>query len=212
LVPVKNHRLLLDAAHLVARSSQLAAQFWIIGDGELRDDLQRYATSLGLNGAVQFLGWRRDLPVVYRDLDIVVLTSRNEGSPVSLIEAMAAARPIVATDVGGVRELLTGDEERGMKKEDGGWRMEERDAARSSLLPPPSSSSHFEVLAHGLLVPPGSAEALAAALERLIVDAPLRQALGQAGRRFAASRYRLERLVADIERLYGELLRQSHKS
>ena len=205
LVPVKNHRMFLDAAaHLVPRPSSLVPRFWIVGDGELRDDLQRYATSLELNGTVRFLGWRRDLPAVYRDLDIVVLTSRNEGSPVSLIEAMAAARPVVATDVGGVRELLAGDVDRGQGTEGRRQKAEGREMhgeRRASSL-----TQLYELLPHGLLVPPGNVEALAAAIRRLIEDEPLRRQLGEAGRRFVASRHRLERLVGDIERLYDELL------
>jgi glycosyltransferase involved in cell wall biosynthesis len=56
---------------------------------------------------MHFLGMRSDLPEIYADLDVVVLCSRNEGLPVSIIEALAAARPVVATDVGAVRDLVT---------------------------------------------------------------------------------------------------------
>jgi glycosyltransferase involved in cell wall biosynthesis len=59
---------------------------------------------------VRFLGWRRDLARVYADLDVVALTSRNEGSPVALIEALASARPVVATAVGGVPEVVLNGE------------------------------------------------------------------------------------------------------
>ena len=64
------------------------------------------AQRLGLEAHVRFLGWRRDLGRVYADLDVVALCSRNEGSPVVLIEALAAARPAVATAVGGVPEVV----------------------------------------------------------------------------------------------------------
>src|SRR4051812_8952169 len=66
----------------------------------------RRARAMGLDGVVHFLGWRRDLAAVYADLDVVCLSSLNEGSPVALIEAMAAARPVVATAVGGVPEVV----------------------------------------------------------------------------------------------------------
>ncbi|HEY0581772.1 MAG TPA: glycosyltransferase, partial [Chloroflexota bacterium] len=59
-----------------------------------------------LSDVVRFLGWRRDLQRVYADLDVVALTSRNEGSPVALIEALASARPVVSTAVGGVAEVV----------------------------------------------------------------------------------------------------------
>ena len=103
LVPIKAHEDFLQAASLVLKQ-QPGAHFVIVGDGERRAELERLANRLGR--AVHFLGWRRDLPRVYADLDVVALTSRNEGSPVALIEALASARPVVATAVGGVPEVV----------------------------------------------------------------------------------------------------------
>lgn len=105
LVPIKNHRLFLNAAHLLL-VEEPNARFVIVGDGEERDALQEVAESLGILDYVRFVGWRQDLEAIYSDLDILVLTSINEGTPVSLIEAMAAGVPIVATSVGGVPDLL----------------------------------------------------------------------------------------------------------
>ena len=82
----------------------------IAGDGELEDDLTGYAASLGIADRVRMLGWRRDLPVIYAATDVFLLTSRNEGTPVALIEAMASAVPGVSTDVGGVRDVIGGDD------------------------------------------------------------------------------------------------------
>jgi glycosyltransferase involved in cell wall biosynthesis len=95
----------LDMAVDVARARPDVA-FLVVGDGERRQALEEAARSRGLGSRVHFLGWRADVDRVYADLDVVVLTSRNEGSPVALIEAMAAARPVVATRVGGVGELV----------------------------------------------------------------------------------------------------------
>jgi len=105
LVPIKDVRLFLDAARIVA-TARPATRFVIVGDGELRDELVAHARDLGLGGAVRFLGWRADLPAIYADLDVVALTSRNEGTPVSIIEALASARAVVATAVGGVPDLI----------------------------------------------------------------------------------------------------------
>jgi glycosyltransferase involved in cell wall biosynthesis len=80
--------------------------FVIVGDGELRPALERRASELGLDGRVRFLGWRGDLDTVYAASDLFVLTSRNEGTPVALIEAMAAGLASVSTDVGGVRDVV----------------------------------------------------------------------------------------------------------
>jgi glycosyltransferase involved in cell wall biosynthesis len=105
LVPIKAHEVFLDTAAIIARARPETV-FLIVGDGECRASLEAGARARGIAAQTRFLGWRHDLDRVYADLDAVVLTSRNEGSPVALIEAMAAARPVVATRVGGVPELV----------------------------------------------------------------------------------------------------------
>jgi glycosyltransferase involved in cell wall biosynthesis len=105
LVPIKAHEDFLEAARLIVQGMP-EARFLIIGDGQRRAELERLVDSLGLRSSVRFLGWRRDLERVYADLDVVALASRNEGSPVALIEALAAARPVVSTAVGGVPEVV----------------------------------------------------------------------------------------------------------
>lgn len=105
LTGIKNHRMFFEAA---ARVSQRChnAHFIVVGDGELRSELEKQVGELGLAGVTHFLGWRNDLPAVYADLDLVALTSYNEGTPTTLIEAQAAACPVVATAVGGVPDVV----------------------------------------------------------------------------------------------------------
>lgn len=105
LVPIKAHEVFLAMAVRV-RQAYPRAVFLIVGDGELRAALERRAGELGLTGAVRFLGWRADIDRLYADIDVVALTSRNEGSPVALIEAMAAGAPVVSTEVGGVADVV----------------------------------------------------------------------------------------------------------
>jgi glycosyltransferase involved in cell wall biosynthesis len=106
LVPIKDVATLLHAFAELRRTAP-AARLVVAGDGELRADLERLAASLGVGSAVTFTGWRLDLENIYSAVDAVVLSSLNEGTPVALIEAMAAARPVVATDVGGVPDVVT---------------------------------------------------------------------------------------------------------
>ncbi|HEV3139537.1 MAG TPA: glycosyltransferase, partial [Vicinamibacterales bacterium] len=108
LTAIKNHRLFLDMAQRLARGNA-AVMFLIVGDGELRADLEREAAARGLADRVRFLGWRRDLTTIYGAADVFAITSSNEGTPVALIEAMAAGVPGVATDVGGVRDVIVDD-------------------------------------------------------------------------------------------------------
>ena len=105
LVPIKAPELFLQAAVSI-REALPSAEFLVVGDGERRQELESQVNQLGLSKSVRFLGWRRDLVRVYADLDVVALSSLNEGSPVVLIEALAAARPVVATAVGGVPEVV----------------------------------------------------------------------------------------------------------
>jgi glycosyltransferase involved in cell wall biosynthesis len=111
LVPIKDVPTFLQAARIVA-AARPEARFAIVGDGEERPALESLSRALGLDGRTTFFGWRRDLAAVYGDLDVVVNASRNEGTPVALIEALAASLPVVATRVGGTPDLL-GEGERG---------------------------------------------------------------------------------------------------
>ncbi len=81
-------------------------RFLIVGDGELATELKELANDLQIQDKVIFLCWRDDMPVIYADLDLIALTSLNEGTPVSLIEAMASAKAVVATEVGGVPDIV----------------------------------------------------------------------------------------------------------
>ncbi|HEX2042290.1 MAG TPA: glycosyltransferase [Acidimicrobiales bacterium] len=101
LVPIKDHATLLNAMSRLPE-----AHLAVIGDGELRATLEQRARELRLARRVHFTGWWEDMPSAVADLDVVALPSRNEGTPVALIEASAAARPVVATDVGGVRTVV----------------------------------------------------------------------------------------------------------
>jgi glycosyltransferase involved in cell wall biosynthesis len=168
LVPIKAHEVFLAAAARV-HAVLPQARFIIVGDGERRQELEQQVDALGLGGVTHFLGWRADLDRVYADLDVVVLTSRNEGSPVALIEAMAAGVPVVATAVGGVPDVVA----------DG---------------------------TSGLLAPIDDAPTVADHTIALLRDRPRAAAMGRAGRARVVATYSADRLVADIESLYTELL------
>ena len=103
LVPIKNHKMLFNACRA---GLNLPYKLIVTGDGEMREELEQYAKELGIKDMVEFRGWVKDLREIYSGLDIVALTSLNEGTPVSIIEAIAAARPVVTTDVGGVRDVV----------------------------------------------------------------------------------------------------------
>jgi glycosyltransferase involved in cell wall biosynthesis len=106
LVPVKNHSLFLDAIKFVKENSQKKIRAFIIGDGEERAGIERKVNDLSLNDVIVFTSWEKEVDKVYPGLDIVCLTSLNEGTPVSLIEAQAANKPIVSTNVGGIENVV----------------------------------------------------------------------------------------------------------
>jgi glycosyltransferase involved in cell wall biosynthesis len=116
LVPVKNHYLFLKAIRHVLDHSGKKIRAFIIGDGETRQDLENMAREAGIEFSTEnslehrhpliFTSWRSDVDVINAGLDIVCLTSFNEGTPVSLIEAQAANKPIVSTRVGGIADIV----------------------------------------------------------------------------------------------------------
>ena len=187
LTEVKNHELFLRAAALFKNEFAKpgsSVRFVIIGDGALRNELQQQAQSLGVADDVIFTGSRRDLEHIYPALDIVALTSRNEGTPLTLIEAMANARPVISTAVGGVVDLLG------------------EPLANSDRGP-------FQVCQRGISVSPDDAHGFAAGLARLVDDATLRRETGARGLQFVTRQYSKERLLKDIETLYRGLLQES---
>lgn len=105
LVPIKRIDVLLEG-FAVARRSSARLQLAIVGDGELRAELDALVDALGARDAVTFLGFRTDLVAIAAAADIAVLSSDSEGTPVALIEAAAAARPAVSTQVGGVADIV----------------------------------------------------------------------------------------------------------
>ena len=100
----------LDFVQLAARVRDEIpdVRFLLVGDGELRPDLERLVYTLGLERTVILAGWRRDIPEILNALDVFVLTSRWEGLPRAILEAVAAGTPVVATAVDGTVEALEG--------------------------------------------------------------------------------------------------------
>jgi glycosyltransferase involved in cell wall biosynthesis len=109
IVPIKNHRLFLDAAARTV-AKEPAARFVVVGDGILRPEIERFAEDLGIADRVAFTGWRSDVSRIYSDLDVLVISSDNEGTPFTAMEAMASGRPVVGTAVGGMGDLIADGE------------------------------------------------------------------------------------------------------
>jgi len=102
--PPKNHALLVEAFAQVRADTPL--YLLLVGGGELQDAVREQVAALGLESRVRFLGVRADVADILRASDMFVLSSRVEGNPLSVMEAMAAGLPVVSTAVGGVPELV----------------------------------------------------------------------------------------------------------
>lgn len=114
LVPIKNHPFFIDAIKHLKKISNLPLRFFIIGDGESRADIETYARLNGIDytdkkgkkALLTFTSWIKEIDKVNAGMDIITLCSLNEGTPVSLIEAQASGTPIVATNVGGIEDVV----------------------------------------------------------------------------------------------------------
>ena len=178
LCDIKNLPMLIDAVHrLIDRG--IVVKFVLIGDGPLGRRLRTQVKQRGLSESIFFTGFRKDTAALYVDLDVVALSSLNEGTPLTLIEAMAAARTVASTEVGGVLDLMGECH---------------------------SSSGAFKIWDHGVTVRSGDSEGLAQGLVYLINNPRERQAMGERGRIFMQDNYRVSRLVRDLAGLYSELI------
>lgn len=118
LAPVKNHKLFINAMAEIKRQTSRKIRAFVIGDGELMPDLEKQCNDLGLSyvhscdGAavakadITFTSWIKNVEIAYPGLDIVAMTSLNEGTPVSLIEAQATNVPVISTNVGGIENIV----------------------------------------------------------------------------------------------------------
>jgi glycosyltransferase involved in cell wall biosynthesis len=178
LCEVKNHAMLIESA---AKMKSSPAAFVIVGDGHLRAEIEAQAQIAGLRGRVTFTGFRDDAASLYADFDIAALTSLNEGTPLTLIEAMACGCAAASTEVGGVADLM------GRRRE---------------------SLHGFTIWDHGVTAPSRNAEAFASGLKYLIERPELRREMGERGRAFVLSKLSKERLISDIENLYRGLIHE----
>jgi glycosyltransferase involved in cell wall biosynthesis len=101
----KGQRYLIEAVPDVLREFP-AAKFVIVGDGELRSDLEARAARLGIEDSVVFAGFRNDVPEILRVFDVFVMSSYLEGLCTSIMDAMATGIPVVASDAGGIPEIV----------------------------------------------------------------------------------------------------------
>ena len=117
LVDVKDHKYFLRLVKHVLDSTTKKVRFFIVGDGEMREELEAFCGEISIpfntfpdykpEGApLTFCSWRNDIDKINAGLDIVILTSKNEGTPVSLIEAQASGTPVISTNVGGVENVV----------------------------------------------------------------------------------------------------------
>jgi glycosyltransferase involved in cell wall biosynthesis len=174
LVERKGVAVLLEA--LARLRSARPVRLWVVGDGPLREPLRRRAEELGIADRVEFPGFvsEEELSRRFRDCDVFVLPAIRdakgdvEGLGVVLIEALLHARPVVASDSGGIRDIVRDGET-------------------------------------GLLVPPGDAAALAAALRRVLEEPELAVRLVQTGRRHVATHFSWDTIIDRLAALYDRL-------
>ena len=112
LAPIKNHKLFLDTIDIVNRQTSKKTVFFIVGDGETRKEIEQQIEQIKINQSIdiRLTSWIRDIQTFNAGMDIICLTSNNEGTPVSLIEAQACNIPVISTDVGGVKDIVFNNE------------------------------------------------------------------------------------------------------
>jgi glycosyltransferase involved in cell wall biosynthesis len=181
LCEVKNIAMLLEATAKLARDNPTLGsklRLVLVGDGHLRVQLEEQAHRLGIQNRVVFTGFRQDAAGVYSDFDLLALTSLNEGTPLTIIEALNLGCAVVATEVGGVVDLM-------------GQRGEQCDG--------------FWVWDHGVTTKSGDSASFARAIEFLLCRPDLRSEMGERGRAFVRAHHSRQRLLNDVTDLYREL-------
>ncbi|MEI7595927.1 MAG: glycosyltransferase [Bacteroidota bacterium] len=179
IVPIKNHAMFLKSIALLKEKTQRNIRVFVVGDGELINEVVANTTELGLDytffdanykkASITFTSWIKDIDEVNAGMDIIALTSLNEGTPVSLIEAQASNKPIVTTDVGGIANVVI-----------------------------PNKTA--------FLCESGNHEQFADYLLQLVDNDQLRIDMGIEGWDFVREKFHYQRLVNDMKNFYNRLL------
>jgi len=169
MVPIKGIELLAEVVRAASPDNRL--MFVVAGDGPLRSEFEQAGSGCG---NLRILGWQEDVSSLVKACDVVLMTSINEGTPTSLIEAMFAGKPFVATDAGGTAELVTdlAAECNGIRRGKNGFIVETK------------------------------AEAIVSCLSGLAKEQALRESMGRAGQQSAKNNWASERLLTQIKQLY----------
>jgi glycosyltransferase involved in cell wall biosynthesis len=181
LVDVKDHKYFLRLVRHVLDNTTKKVRFFIVGDGEMRQELEAFCGELSISFnafpdykpegvPLTFCSWRNDIDAINAGLDIVILTSKNEGTPVSLIEAQASGTPVISTNVGGVENVV----EHGVT---------------------------------GFLAEPGDELKMAENLMKLVEDKPLRVQMSNDGWNHVGERFHYSQLISKMDALYRQLLK-----
>jgi glycosyltransferase involved in cell wall biosynthesis len=177
LVPIKNHDLFIRAIAILKTNGINNIRAFIIGDGELRDELSHLCKDLSIDyswdsdtpATIQFTSWIKDMDQAYPGMDVIALTSLNEGTPVTLIEAQASSLPIVSTNVGGIEDIVL--------------------KSKTALLSDSEDLIEFSKN-----------------LNEIVTNTELRYNMSGAGVDFAIKKFNHLRLAADMAKLYESLL------
>lgn len=181
---IKNQKMLLDAAkQLISSNNNKDIKFIFVGNGELRNFLERYSTQLGIESYVIFHGWEKDISSVYADLDVLAITSLREDIPLPIIEAMASNVPVITTGVGGVKELL------------------------GSIYDTEISPNGFKVCERGLLCPKNDVQSFVNGLNYLLLNGKQDRIMElDKARNFALTNYSNKVFLSETEYIYNQLL------
>jgi len=184
LVPIKDHRFFVSVVEeILKKKLSQKVRFFIIGDGEERENIEKYIQERELSYTNQkknspkcfitFTSWITNIDLPMAGLDIIVLTSKNEGTPVSLIEAQAAGKPVITSDVGGVSNVV--------------------DQGKS-----------------GFIIQPNDISGFSNQLSNLIENDTLRKEMSEYGKNFVSDKFSYSRLCEDTEQLYDSLINRNH--
>jgi len=171
---IKDPLLFVELASAL-KTAGLSARFIMVGDGHLRHAVEESISRRGLSSDFVLTGWQRSMPQTYSAMDVIVSTSLNEGTPVTIIEAMAAGCPFVAPNIGGLADLTEGAAE---------------------------SVEDLEIYSNGILVTYRNMKTFERAVRLLLSDAQLRKRMGQVGHQFALKNFGRDRLIKETEDLY----------